>query len=105
MVRVDPNPDPNPNPDPDPNPNPDPDPNQVRHGWKRLLESAEEEAHHKGEAVLLRGNPNPNPYPNPNPNQVRPLGHHTNTIGAPAECRKLASDSDLITCFTCAESA
>ena len=31
-------------------------PREVRLGWKRLLESAEEEAHHKGEALLLRGN-------------------------------------------------
>ena len=31
-------------------------PREVRHGWKRLLESAEEEAHQKGEAALLRGN-------------------------------------------------
>ena len=31
-------------------------PREVRNGWKRLLEAAEEEAHCKGEAALLRGN-------------------------------------------------
>lgn len=31
-------------------------PRAVRHGWKRLLEAAEEEAHLKGEAVLFRSN-------------------------------------------------